>query len=768
MTIKLCTPIIGEILSNLSTKVHVANCVPGAAVFVRSLTRPGTALVKSTIAGPEGFLNLEPGMALVAGDRLVASQRDPTGNVSPETLPELAVQVGAVPTNAQDIAPVDITGLVWQCSRHVYVGGALAGATVELLDGGVAFAAAVADGGVARLAFNKVLNAGQSIEVRQSAGALPGPPLTRDVEALPANNAPLPPPVIVGPLMACRTAVRVEGVYEGSEVTLTRKSGETESASFDLSGLWFALATPLSEANGWVKAKQAMPGCRRDGQDAVADIGPPGKPAAPLVSPLCAGTPSVCIDGLEKGAEVRITVGPDVYVGVASGTENRFDVDPLAQGTITVQSFMCGIASDIVTATVDPAPAQIDAPVLVGPLVKCQGTVPVEHLKTGAWVQIWARGRMPERPVSKKVPVYRARQEIDVTSLVESEDVWAVQWDCALARRESDPLPVRPAPAVDDPTFPEKVTRIDKEIALKGTVRDARIEIRREISATQWELIGMANAKGGSTVVALLPKVVLAVGQVLQVRQRFCKVQTPGRSRTTVVKPVPLQPEIQSPKAGQSIPYGTSVNLAWRDPATGVDADRKADSFEVKVVQGSAVPLQATVTATTATLAQTATALYSTSFTLSVVPSNATGRGPAAQSSFQTPKAPDPSITASQDKDKIKVKGSGFAASRAVDIDLAVEYTVLLGSPNAPVAYNDNRFGKTTVASDGTGAIDVSLDSAQVLDPRTELTDTGSHTYRAPPRVGAQVRVSARNQPPIAPSKGSTNPSKVVKFTWSA
>jgi hypothetical protein len=771
MATKLCTPIINEILSNLSTKIYVSNCVPGATVFIRSLTRPGTTLVKSQIAQPDGYLNLEVGVALATGDLLVASQSDPAGNGSPETAPELAVKVGAPPTKKEDINPVDIAGRVWQCGRHVYVGGAEPGATIELLDGGVPFANGVADGGVARFGYNETLNAGQSIEVRQRIGALLGPDLPREVEELPMDQeTPLPAPVIVEPLMACRMEIRIEGVYEGSEVTLTRKSGEVETAPFDLSGLWVNLATPLSEANGWVKARQDMPACRRLGQDAVAEIGPP-QMDTPLVSPLCTGTRSVFIDKLEKGAEVHIAVGPDVYVTFASSNgHNRFDVDPLPQGTITIQSFFCGGSSDIVTATVDSAPAQIDAPMIVGPLVKCQRSVTIEHLKPGATVQIWAQGpsSMPERPISQKVVAYDTRRDIDVTTLIEGENVWAVQWACALARRDSDRLPVWPAPAIDDPAFIKPVTRIDKSITVEKTVRDAKVEIRRQISDTQWELIGMAVAKSFVTVVALQPRVTLAVGQVLQARQRYCSVQTRGRSRTTVVKPVPLQPVLQSPKSGQLIPYGTSVNLVWSDPATGGDVDRKAESFEVKVVQGSDVLLNTTVASTTATLAQTATALYSTAFIWTVVPRNTTGAGSAAQSSFMTPKAPDPSITAVQDKDKIKVKGSGFAASRAVDIKIAVEYSAQLGSPNGPVQYNDNRFGNTTVISNSSGAIDESLDPAQVLEPRTELTDTGSHTYRAPPRVGAEVRVSAQNQLPISPGKGSSKPSNEAKFTWSA
>lgn len=768
MTQKLCSPVIAEILSNLSNNIHVSNCFPGATVFIRSLTRPGATLVKAIIGQPEGFLNLNPGETLQAGDKLVASQSHGADN-SPETAPELAVLVGRAPTKVEDITPVDIGGRVWQCGRHAYVGGAIPGATVELLAGGSPFATAIANAGVARLSFTPPLNQGDTIQVRQRVGGLLGPLLSREVETLPMGpETPLPVPIIMGPLMACRTAIRVEAVYEGADVTLTRKSGEVETVAFDLSGLWINLATPLSEANGWVKAKQDMPACRREGQDATATVGPPEKPATPFVYPLCVGTRLVHIENLERGAKVHIVVGADTYVTFASSQGyNRFDVDPLPSGTVSVQSFMCGLASDIATVNVDPAPAQIDNPNLVGPLFKCQRSVTVEGLKPGATVQIWSKGpSMPERPISDKVVAFATRRDVGVTTLIEGADVWAVQWACALARRDSGPQSVWPAPAIDDPSFVQAVTRIDKSVTVKGTVRDAIVEIRRQISDTKWETVGIVEAKGTTTTVPLFAIAKLAVDQLLQARQRYCSVQTPGRSQTKVVKPVPLIPQILSPTNGQSIGYGTSVTLAWSDPASGPDADRKAESFQVKVVGNGKTVVDQIVTTTTAALAQTATALYSTTFILTVTPRNSTGQGPTAQSTFSTPKAPVPSITATQDKNSIKLKGSGFAHSHAVEVDLSTQYSALIGSPQSPVEFNDNRFGKTTIASDGTGAIDVTLDAAQVLPPRDEKTGSGTTMVPAPPFPNAEVRISARNKPPIALTEGSNQPSNEVKITW--
>lgn len=772
MATKLCTPIIGDLLSNLSQKIFVSNCVPGATVFIHSLTRPGDVLVQAQIGAPDGFLDLWPGAGLLGGDRLVASETDAAGNVSPETHPDLAVTVGHAPTSVADITPVDISGWLWQCGRHAYVGGAIPGAAVEVLRSGVVIGSAVAQDGTARLSFPS-LNPDERLEVRQSVGPVPGPSLLRDVRRLPGNAGDdLPAPVIMGPVRACQSAIRIEGVYEGTEVTVTRTSGEVETAPFDLSGLWFRLGTPLTEANGAVKAKQAMPACRRDGLDATTDIGPPVPPPPPFVYPLCAGMTSVFIDNLERGAEVRITVGADVYVTFASAAgHNRFDVEPLPAGPITVQSFLCQLGSDVVTATVATPPATIDQPELRGPLVKCQRSVTVDLLKPGATVQVWAKGPSdPDRPISGKRVVIAPTMEIDVTTLPEGADVWAVQWACALVRRESDPpIHVGQSPTVTDPDFTGLVTRTDTIVAIKGTIRDAIVEVLRRTTGEEWELIGFATAKGSHTAVPL--QATLAVGQELQVRQRYCAVQSPGRTRTTVVKPVPLQPVILMPAPGQPVPVGMAVGLAWKDPASGADADRKADTFDV-VVQRDGVPvLNVSIPGTTAALTQATTALYSSNFSWSVTPRNSTGAGTAAHSTFKTPKAPDPIVTAVQDQAKIKVTGTGFAPSHVVDIDIAIEYQAQVGSPQGPVMRNDNRTGKATTTSTATGTIDSSFSAAEALEPRNELTGppgaTGSQQVKAPPYPNAQVRVKAHNKPPIKQSEGSLAWSNTVIFSWS-
>lgn len=768
MPVKLCAPIIGGPLSNLSTAVFVSNCVPGATVLVRSLTRPGQTLVKAQIGWTDGYLPLSPGATLVAGDELVASQQDAAGTASLETDPKIALVVGQAPASNADIPPVDITGRLWECGLSSFVGNASPGLTVEILRGATVIGSAVAQNGIARVGLTTRYLKWDQVKVRQRIAGAVGPETPRQAEPLPVKAGDLlPPPVISSPVRECMSAIRIDGVYEGAQVTVARKSGESETAGFDLSGLSFNLATPLKQSNGWVKVSQAMPGCERLGQEITVPVGPPQKPATPYVYPLCSGMAWVFIDNVERGSEVRIKAGADEYVTTASGTGlNRFDVSPLSPGTITVQVFACGLASDPVTVTVDPAPAQIDTPVIVGDLVKCQRTVPVDKLKPGALVQVWSKGpRLDARPISAQVVAHTTRIDIPVVTLIEDADVWAVQWACKMVRLESQPKQVKPSPVVGDPSFTGPVTRIDTSILVKNTIRDARVEVLRLAKNEEWLLIGAATAVTTNTAVPLA--VTLAVNDRLKVRQRYCAVQSPGNNETTVVKPVPLQPVIQAPPGGSAIAVATAVNLAWKDVASGVDADRKAESFDVTVTRDGTQVLSLSQPGTTASLPASATTSFSSNFVLTVTPRNSTGTGPAAVGLFHTPKAPNPAITAMQDGDKVKITGNGFAASHLVEIEIVTDYSVLVGAPQGSpgsVQVVDNRRGKVDVMSNASGAIDTSPLIANVLEPRQEPT---GQTYKAKPYPTAVVKVTAKNKPPISVNQGSPNPSNTVTFTWS-
>ncbi|HEX7856198.1 MAG TPA: hypothetical protein VF503_21170 [Sphingobium sp.] len=55
-----------------------------------------------------------------------------------------------------------------------------------------------------------------------------------------------------------------------------------------------------------------------------------------------------------------------------------------------------------------------------------------------------------------------------------------------------------------------------------------------------------------------------------------------------------------------------------------------------------------------------------------------------------------------------------------------------------------------------------------MLPPRDEMVGTGTQMVPAPPFPGAEVRISARNKSPIAPTEGSNQPSNEVKIIWSA
>lgn len=764
MTMKLCTPIIGGPLTNLSPAVHLAQCEPGATVEVRSLTRPGEILISQHASAPDGWFALDPGRSLVAGDRLVALQRGSVG-ASAETVPALALTVGAAPTSG--LGAVDIVGRLWGCGRSVMLEGAVPGATAEVVWDGVVHGTGIAYGMRARFGLDAGLPTTKKIKVQQRIGTLVGPALSRDVQALPfPAGTKLPAPEVHVPIRECETGVFVEKVFEGSEVVLTRGSGRVDRSPFDLSSLTFNLSAPLEAADGWMTARQEFLNCERFGEESdPISIGPAESLPTPIVGPICAGSVRLRIDNLVPGAEVEITVGADVYKPIVSSTSgNEFDVDPVPAGTITVQQFLCGAASAVVTATVDPQPAQLPLPIVVPPLMSCSRSVDVESLHPGAVVQVCASNPTTGAvwPISDQHVATGGSMTVDVTPFLrEGEDVFVKECACAMAILESGSVRVVPRTPITDPIIVPPVTRLDAFVNVHNTTRDAIVEVLRKRADGSWEIIGTQRANGTLTHVPLTI-VDLATGQLLRVRQRICATQTDGDATVTVVKPPPQRPILQTPPDGKEIARNTALTMSWTDP--GAAGDQKADNFTISVFHGGAKILESTTTSATATLPATDTASFSTSFAWSVVAANGTGSTSSTTFSFHTPKAPKPAIQAVQDADKIKVTGSGFIPAHQVVIHIQVEFSELAGSPGIPVQVVDNRSGDALATSKNDGTLDYAFQPASVL-PMLTVPKSGA-PYTSPPYPGAKVTLTGRNAAPVDATLGSTDPSDEVSFTW--
>lgn len=763
MTEKLCTPIIQGPLTDLCATVRIVHCEPGATVELRSLTRPDKTLISQVANAPEGSFDLDPGESLQVGDRLVARQETRSAE-SLETSPGLAEVVKEAPIHG--LNAVDIRGRLWECALHVFAVGAVPGATVEVIWSGVIHGSGVADcQGVARFGLDVGLPPASQVDVCQRIGNTQGPCLSRDVQHLPASVATLPPPVVRQPVVECEP-VSIERVFEGSIVTLTRGSGREHRAGFDLSELQWPLSPALdARLDRWLTARQEFPHCDRPGEQSdPVPVGSAQRPPTPVVNPLCANSCRLHVEHLKPGAEVRITVGDAVYKTHASGVSDQFEVEPLPVGNVFVQQFLCGKASDVATGTVDPMPAQLPAPRVVEPM-ECAHAVSVEGLYTGAVVQIWARdvGSHEYGPISRQLIATRPSIRIPVAPWLRADqEVIAKEWACGSAPLTSECRKVQPRRPIEDPVIQQPVTRVDTHATILETTQDAIVDVlrRSDRDASPWQLVGTQPA-GGSTTQVPLPDD-LAAGQLLRVRQRICDQQSPGARTVPVVKPRPLMPELQTPPDGYVARPGTEVMFAWFDP--GVNQDREADYFTIRVIRSGIQVLELSTNSTTATLPAAETKDAGEGYSWSVEAANSTGTAASDTRRFTTPPLPHshfvpggtgvtttrsdggtgskPVLQAEQSSQTIKITGYNFASNHQVEVLIRTYYSAIHGSPYHPVQVVDNREGTHVCASDKDGKVASVIYPSAVLEKRVE----NGVSYASNPYPDAEVKLTAWNK----------------------
>lgn len=767
--VNLVTPIIRGPLSDLSPQIQVSGCVAGATVEIRAVNR--TTVVKADVLAGESWLSLLPGEVLIGGDQLVARQyrSDGSGDESDETPPDKATTVSTSPIGSVGLGPVDITGSLWECGEFVWVSGATPGSTVEVLWGSTANpkGQGIAHGEAARFRLNRKFPADETIQVRQRTPTGVGPVVNRQVQALPpGNEKQLRAPVIRPPALECQTAVLVEGVFEGAEVVITRKSGQEDRAGFDQASLWMNLSKPLASSDGWISARQEMLRCEREGIASTPIlVDPAATPRTPLINTsLCVGSTRIQLAALEPGAEVWITNGSRTYKGTASpASVQDFEIQPILPGDVQVIQLLCGMKSAVAVAPVNPQPVSVPQPQIKGPLFRCARTVEVRDLHPGAEFEIWAKGAvLGVRPISPRMVAAMTEQTVNVSPfLFEGDEVWVWQWPCGLSAVASAPSPVLPLPQVESPVIVEPVTRLDTSVTVKRTLKGAVVEILRQRKDLVWEVIGTAWAAGKSTTVPISKP--LSTGEDLRPRLRICELETNESPIATVVIPAPLAPILKYPPKGSLVPRGTEVTLIWEDP--GAAQDRKADSFTVTVVGTTTTPLNPAVSGKSAKIPASQTTKYGATMTWTVTASNSTGSS-SSISTFRIPPAPTPSLSARKEGTQIKCEGSGFAAGHTVEISVATYFSGLAGSPNNPVQEVDNRSGSATTLAKADGTIDVLLTPEDVLGPRTIIENGRSQSYKSAPFQNAAMTVRARNQPPISPGDGSSNWTSDVKFNW--
>ena len=703
----LCLPTLVGPVSELLGSVRVTSGLPGAEIIVSSIGAHPRDVAKGIAKGGNDRIQLIPGQSLRADDLLVVRQSSNgvTSSVTPHTM---ALGVQPAPKNQSDIGAVGFRSHLYTCGQHVWVVGAIPGATVRIEFGGSAPAVGLALENGARLALASGLRTGVPARISQSTQVGSGPILAVLPDPAPAPGGVAPAPVIQQPVMGCQTAVLVSGVIDGATVTLKHASGAVETGGFDAPALWFGLA-PLKEHDALIP-RQELRGCEISSADGTKATVASANPPTPIVIPPCAGSTLVHVGGLVPGATVRIHVNSIEHVGMAppDSPTYSFMVEPLPPaGTVSVTQELCGVKSPATTVPIS-IHEDVTTPVkVVEPLLGCARAVSVTNAHDGARLQVFARDHDThlEAPISDFFTVHGTQATIPVAPLlVEGDEVVVRQWACSMQPTTSTPVSKVQAhsapapPKLLEPVLPGPVAVVVD--ALPGALVEVFV-----IAGETPEFAGAAIANPGPTTVGLNRE--LATREQVRARQTVCEQCTALGPVASVARPLPQPPVLDEP-AVAATGVDRRPTFRWHDPQpTG---DGKADGFYFTLhEQGVASVVDEKGPATSwrpaADLKPRATYIWT------VVGFNATGEGQVVTRSFTTGTGPLPRLDG-YDLTTRTLTGQGFTPGANVSVRLAM-FGSLAATPYGWTT--DTRDQRIPTKADANGKIKI------VIDPNTAL-----------------------------------------------
>ncbi len=758
----LAIPQIGSTFSPWSKSFLITGAMPGATLTVLSIGPASRAVAKGLAAGGADWLGLLPGETIRADDKFVV-QQELSGVASNWTPTGKAYAPTPVPTLTSDLLPVQIVSRLWECGQHVFIEGAYPGTQIEFLAGS-STTVGDAPNGVARINFSNGLTAGSSVTARQVAPIGPGSPTVAPVEPLPfPPTVNFPAPVLKAPIRGCETAVFVSGVYEGATVRVKRTLHPEESAGFDLSGLWFNLGNPLkydSPTTEYISVLQELPRCQRFGNEsAPVPVGPP-EALQPGIGPLCGDGTTVQLFNLQAGSIMHVTVGGLVYDLMAPRdvTSYSFDVDPplVAGTTVSAVQEICGLTSVPGTRDVDVHPTVMEKPSLGEPLYNCARLVRVSNVHPGSEVQVFARTKTGEGPISLRRVFTSTYDEVKVIPHLNTDDyVWVVAEGCG-AHLESDRKRVVDHPPIAAPRIEEKVVSGATSVTVQDVIPTASVFVYFLEGGT-WKLIGSKTYAEAKATTVLLNRT-LKTRDSVAASQYYCGQTTLRGPTTIVVKPPPAQPQILMPANGAANVSYLALTSNWKDPGAGLE--QAAESYLFWLWEsGKALPAAITLTTTSSTVAGP---LHVGAFYhVRVVSRNSTGDSPPAEHSFST-LAPIP-VLKSFDQTSMTLTGENFPPSMAVSVNVTHEIVGTIFVGDAPLS-NDNRNKDLPATSDSTGKLAVTLDLYALLDLYDTLVISAGNTVKLlcrGPLKGENVILKAWYLTP----KGKIE-SAPLKITW--
>ena len=372
--------------------VYVDGAVPGADVTVLSGGSPlGAGIADEGVAR----IGLIP--AIPQGS-VVAIHQSSSGLAPGPDVSRVADRLPGRP--GSQLAPPVLPGPIRGCDSAIEVTGVLDGAVVEV---------ARASGGVDRAGFDlssewfvlsSPVDEGDELIVSQSVDAHCERRSTPSSPIVVGPLRPVDPPVVVSPLCAGATVVRVTGLRPGAIVHLSANK-ETYDGAAPPNQTWLDCRVPGLDTDP-VSATQELCGVTSL-PSATVTVDPHEDSVAPpsLVGPLLSCTGKVCITRAHRGALLQVfsrTVAGVVAISdevLALSTNVVVSVAPLlVEGDeVFVRQWACSDTSadsgaERVRANHGPGPADV-----LSPLIEGDVTAHVRCSVPGATLEVFSRGR---------------------------------------------------------------------------------------------------------------------------------------------------------------------------------------------------------------------------------------------------------------------------------------------------------------------------------------------------------------------------------------
>lgn len=388
-------------IGHVAYRSHLHVC--GECLWLEGLV-PGAKVEVTAPSGLHGSASSYDGNARVhlsapiqAGDLLEAVQ-EACGEHGPPTQGHAPDWPGG--DQGAPLGKPTVESPLRKCQRGVVVGDVYEGATVELIRSGGPNLTACFDATSLRFTVNPPLAEGEVVTANQ--GFVTCEMKSSDADPVVVGpHIPVPPPVVVGPLCAGATEVRLSGLLYGSLIRIYQDGSEIGTAESPTEGTYDFPVPPLAAPGhhgGQVTARQELCGDWSAHSDPVdVDPAPEDIPTPEIPEPLFECATAVLVKNVRPGARVYVvsaTLGAPIGEAHAITDEILVTVAPMLAVGDEIHAYQrgCGLKS-AESAPVEVQPLEeLPPPQVERPLYACDLPVVVTGAVPGARVEVYVNG----------------------------------------------------------------------------------------------------------------------------------------------------------------------------------------------------------------------------------------------------------------------------------------------------------------------------------------------------------------------------------------